>query len=378
MKIAVNTRLLLKNKLEGIGWFIHEQFSRIVNAHPEHEFYFLFDRPYDDSFIFGKNVKPVVIFPPTRHPILQYWWFEKQLPRVLKKIQPDLFISPDNYNSLALPYKNLVVIHDLNFEHFPDFLPFRDRWYFRHFVSRYAHKADKIVTVSKYSKQDLIDQYKIDEKRIDVVYNGAHELYQPVTAEQQESTRQNITGRHPYFVYVGAFNPRKNIARLLQAFDLYKDENTCATKLVLVGETMYRSKETERVLHTMRHRNDVIFTGRKEPEELKFIVGSALALTYIPLFEGFGIPVVEAFKAGTPVIASNTTSIPEVAADAAWLTDPSDVPAIAHAMKKITFDEDLRHSLINKGKERGNVFSWDNAAKEFWQSIEKVLNENKT
>ncbi|MBN2615184.1 MAG: glycosyltransferase family 4 protein [Bacteroidales bacterium] len=372
----MNTRLLLPNKLEGIGWFIHEQFSRIVADHPEHEFYFLFDRPYDNSFIFSNNVKPLVVFPPTRHPILQYWWFEIQIPRILKKIQPDLFISPDNYNSLSLPYKNLVVIHDLNFEHYPKFLPFRDRWFFRHFVPKYARKADNIVTVSQYSKQDIIHQYQIDESRIDVVYNGAHSLYQPVTKNKQELTRQNISGGNPYFVYVGAFNPRKNIARLLQAFDLYKKENTCSTKLVLVGETMYRSKETEQVLHTMSHRKDVIFTGRKEPEELRYIVGSALALTYIPLFEGFGIPVVEAFKAETPVIASGTTSIPEVAGDAALLTDPMNVPAIAHAMKKITFDEELRHSLIKKGKERGSVFSWDIAAKQFWQSIEKVLNEH--
>jgi len=377
LKIAVNTRLLLKNKLEGIGWFTYEHFSRIVRNHPEHEFYFLFDRPFDKSFVFAENVKPLVIPPPTRHPVLQYWWFEKMVPRALKKIQPDLFISPDHYNSLSSPFHNLLVIHDLNFEHFPGFLPPKDRWFLRRYVPRYAKKANQIVTVSEYSKQDIINLYGIEPDKIDVVYNGAHELYAPVDREIQKAIRQKFTEGKQYFVYVGAFNPRKNINTLLQAFDRYKEETASDTCLVMVGETMYRSKKTKQALENMRHRSSVIFTGRREPGELRNIVGSALALTYIPLFEGFGIPVVEAFKAGTPVIASNTTSIPEVAKDAACLTDPNDIPALVDAMKKITFDENFRQYLIQKGLVRGRDFSWDKAAEQFWIAIEKTINTEK-
>ncbi|MBN2638051.1 MAG: glycosyltransferase family 4 protein [Bacteroidales bacterium] len=376
MKIAVNTRLLLKNKLEGIGWFTYEHFSRIVKDHPEHEFYFLFDRPFDKSFVFAENVTPLIISPPTRHPVLQYFWFERQLPRVFKKIQPDLFISPDNYNSLKSKHKNLLVIHDLNFEHFPKFLPLKDRWFLRHFVRQYVQKANHIVTVSEYSKNDIIKQYGVEPEKIDMVYNGANKNYAPINEKEKISTREKLTKGSPYFVYVGAFNPRKNIARLLEAFDLYKKETNSDTKLVLVGETMYRSKKTEFLLNTMHHLSDVIFTGRKESAELKLIIGSALALTYIPLFEGFGIPVVEAFKSEIPVITSNTTSLPEVARNAALLVDPTNISSIVNAMKKITFDEDLRNELIEKGKERGKEFSWDHAANEFWKSIEKTLKAN--
>ena len=118
MRIAVNTRLLLKGKLEGIGWFTYESFKLIVRSHPEHEFFFIFDRKFDKEFIFSDNVTPIVVGPPARHPILHFIWYEISIPRILKKIKPDIFISPDSYLSLSSKYPDLIVIHDLNFEHF--------------------------------------------------------------------------------------------------------------------------------------------------------------------------------------------------------------------------------------------------------------------
>ena len=119
MKIAVNTRLLLKDKLEGIGWFSYETLKRITTQHPEHQFYFIFDRPFTDEFIFSYNIEPVVIGPPARHPVLWYYWFEFRLPGLLKKINPDIFLSPDGYLSLKSHFKSIAVIHDLNFIHYP-------------------------------------------------------------------------------------------------------------------------------------------------------------------------------------------------------------------------------------------------------------------
>ncbi|NNC84672.1 MAG: glycosyltransferase family 1 protein, partial [Bacteroidia bacterium] len=122
MTIAVNTRLLLKDKLEGIGWFTYQLFLRIVRQHPEHTFLFLFDRKWSKEFVFAENVIPVKINPPARHPILWHWWFNVSVPRVLKKYNVDLFVSPDGYLSLNTNVPSLQVIHDLNFEHFPNFV----------------------------------------------------------------------------------------------------------------------------------------------------------------------------------------------------------------------------------------------------------------
>lgn len=375
MKIAVNTRLLLKNRLEGIGLFIYENFKRIVRSHPEHQFYFIFDRPFDRSFLFAENVIPITVRPSARHPVMHYLWFELMLPMALKKIKPDLFISPDAYNSLASPFKNLMVIHDLNFEHYPEFMPWLDRVYYRHFSPLYAKKADQIVTVSNFTKQDIIQQYGIAPEKIDVVYNGANEQYEPLNKIRQSEIRKEFTQGNPYFIFVGALNPRKNISGLLKAFDYYKAMTKAETNLVIVGEKMFWNRDIQKTFTAMKHKSQVIFTGRMEPGKLTQLMGAALALTYVSLFEGFGIPIVEAFKAEVPVITSNVTSMPEVAGDAALLTDPFRVEDIADAMKRITFDPDLREYLIKKGKKRGKMFSWDKTAENFWVSIETVLNK---
>src|SRR3954471_1708357 len=158
MLIAVNTRLLLKDKLEGIGWFTYESLKRITKSHPEHQFLFLFDRPFAEEFIFSDNVSPIVVGPQARHPFLWYWWFEQSLPKILHKQEPDLFLSPDGF--LPLSYsspagikkcKFLPVIHDLYFEHYPQEIPFLASKFFKRYFQQYVKKANRIATVSEYS-----------------------------------------------------------------------------------------------------------------------------------------------------------------------------------------------------------------------------------
>ena len=373
MKIAVNTRLLLKNKLEGIGWFMFETLQRIVQDHPEHSFYFIFDRKYDEKFIFSDNVIPIVIGPPTRHPFLQYLWFEYSIPYTLNKIKPDIFLSPDAYNSLRSPFKSLIVIHDLNFEHYPEKMPWMVRKYYRHFTPRFANKASRIATVSEFSKNDIIEQYKIDPDKIDVVYNGVNEHYKAVNEDIKEEIRDKYTKGCDYFIYVGALIERKNLDNLFKAFDQFKKSTDHNTKLLIVGSKMWNNKELKDTFEQMQFKDDVVFTGRLETEELCKAIGSALAMTYVSYFEGFGIPILEAFSAGIPVITSNVTSMPEVAGDAAILVNPFDINDIAEAMKNITENEILREDLIQKGFERRKKFSWDQSAKNLWQSIEKTI-----
>ncbi len=375
LKIAVNTRLLLKNKLEGIGWFTYESLKRIVLSHPEHEFFFIFDRKYDKSFIFSDNVKPIVIGPQARHPILHYLWFEHSIPRILKKIKPDIFLSPDAYCSLNTKTKTLIVIHDLNFEHFPEHMPWLVRKYYRYYTPRFAKKADRIATVSGFSKNDIVEQYGISPNKIDVVFNGANENFKPVTDEVKLETKQKFTKGDDFFVFIGALNPRKNLATLFKAFDIYKSKNETRVKLIVVGEKMWWTGNIKDAYENMKHKEEVVFTGRLEPEELYKVVASAMAVAYVSIFEGFGIPIVEAWYSDTPVITSNVTAMPEIAGDAALIIDPFQVESIANAMKSITFDDGLRQRLIEKGRERRELFSWDKTAKNLWDSIEKTMNQ---
>lgn len=376
MKIAVNTRLLLKNKLEGIGWFSYESLKRIVLNHPEHSFYFIFDRPYSDEFIFANNVTPVVAGPPARHPILHYIWFEYTIPRVLKRINPDIFVSPDAYLSLSSKFIDLIVIHDLNFEHYPEHMPLLNRKYYRYFTPKFAKKASRIATVSQFSKDDIVKQYKVDANNIDVLYNGSNEFFKPINETEKVKIRKNYSFGSDYFVFVGAFNPRKNLQNIFKAFDKFKESDKNDMKFVVVGEKMYWSPEIKASYENMKFKTDVVFTGRLGANELSKVVGGATALVYASFFEGFGIPILEAFNAEVPVITSNVTSMPEIAGDAALLVNPFDIEDIASALQKITVDKEFAVTLTNRGRIRSKEFSWEKTADNLWQSILKTIENN--
>ena len=373
MNIAVNTRLLIKNKLEGIGWFTYESLKLITTQHPEHHFYFIFDRPYDPEFIFSSNITPVILYPQARHPLLFWLWFECRLPRLLRKLNADLFLSPDGYLSLKATTKSLAVFHDLNFEHYPKDLPFSFRFYYRHFFPKFAKKAVRIATVSEYSKKDIINLYGKPAQQIDVVYDGANELYAPLTPEMITETRNKYTSGFPYFIFIGSLHPRKNLVNLFRAYDQFREHYKGDVKLLIVGAKKWWTQEISAAFREMKYSKDVAFSGRLNAAELAQVLGASLALTYVSYFEGFGIPIVEAFRCGVPVITSNVTSMPEVAGDAAVLVDPFNTDAIASAMKQVAEDENFRNEIIRKGFARKDEFTWQRTADLLWESIEKAI-----
>lgn len=373
MRIAVNTRLLIKDRLEGLGRFTYETLSLITRAYPEHEFFFLFDRAFDANFVFANNVTPIVVNPPARHPVLWHVWFEMSLPKVLKKINPDLFLSPDGFLSLRADVLSLPVIHDLNFVYNPDHLARSHSWFYNRYFCKYAAKAERIATVSSFSKADIVQQYGIDASKIDVVYNGVSERFKPLANAKKATVQNKWAQANPYFIYVGAIHQRKNMERMLAAYDLFRSTTSKPHSFVLVGNKKWWTPEMQQALDTMKFKHEVIFTGRVSDEDLNDLMGAALANVYVSTFEGFGIPIIEAFQSGVPVIASNVTSMPEIANDAALLVDPYSVRSIADAMGALANSEEQRHTLIEKGFARASYFTWQQTANLLWSSIEKAV-----
>jgi len=373
VRIAVNTQHLLKDKLEGIGWFAHESLSRIVKAHPEHEFIFIFDRTWDDLFLYGENVIPVSTRIPSRHPFLWFWHYEMDVPRILKKYKPDLFFSPDGWISLATSIPTVDTIHDINFIHRPGDLPFLVRNYYNYYFPKFAHRAKRIITVSEFSKSDLVKTFRLDPSKIDVAYNGCNELYCGISSEVKASVQRRFTGGLPYFIHVGSQNPRKNILGLLDAFELFRRSGKTPYKLMLAGESMWRESSVEKKLEGMQFKDDVVFTGRISTEVMQLVLSSSEALVMPSFFEGFGIPVVEAMYCDVPVICSNVTSLPEVAGKAAYLVDPFNIQSIVDALVEVSTDEKLREKLIAEGQVQRQKFSWDHTASAVWSTIEKAL-----
>ena len=375
MKIAVNTRLLVP-KLEGIGWFEYESLRRIESQHPEHTFYFIFDRDYDERFLFSENVKPVLTFPPCRHhPWFWYVYFEYSIPYVLRKLKPDLFLSPDGWMPLRTDVPQVTVIHDINFVHHPEFFSSSFQKYFANYFPKFADKAVRIATVSEFSKQDIHQTYGIDTDKIDVVYNGSNELFRPLTELEKSRIQIQYAQGKDYFLFVSAINKRKNLPNIIRAFDRYKEQSGSDVKFLIVGGRAGKQEELDEVLAQMKHVQDVRFLGHLPAKELALVAGAAIALAYASLFEGFGIPIVEAFNAETAVITSNTSSMPEVAGDAALLVDPLSVEQISDAMAKLAEDRSLRMELIEKGRSQRQKFSWDQTAHKLWQCVEKAMEQ---
>lgn len=374
MRIAVNVRLLLPGKLEGIGWFTYESLKRITQQHPEHEFLFLFDRPFDDKFIFADNITPLIVPPPTRHPVLWYIWFEWQLPRIVRKHKVDLLLLPDAFGSLRSKVPFVTVIHDINFEHYPKDLAFAHSWFYRKYTRKYAHAARRIGTVSEASKKDMVDTYKVSAAKIDVVYNGVNELYRPLPAAAIDQTRTEYSEGVPYFLFIGSLHPRKNLARLFAAYARFREEGGPAVKLLIVGVPKWWTGDMRAAYEKMAFREEVVFLGHLEPEQLQRVIASALAMVYVSYFEGFGIPILEGFQSDVPVLTSNCSSMPEVAGDAAHLVDPFSVDDIARGLKELAENEDLRQQLIEKGRVRRQDFGWQQTADNLWNCLQNALN----
>lgn len=358
--------------MDGIGWFAYNTLKKITQDNPNIEFHFFFDSFIDSSLLFSENIIPHTLFPPAKHALLNIIWFELSVKALLQKINPSLFLSPDGILCLGWNGMQYGVIHDLNFVHMPEVLKYSNRKYYNHFFPKYAKKATRIGTVSAFSKTDIHETFGVPEKKIDILYNGINHHFKPVDDITIKNTEKKYTNGKPYLVFAGTLSPRKNILGLLKSFEILKKTNKNIA-LVIAGGNMYKTKELFNYHRNMSSKDDVIFTGRVNDAEMNNIIASAKAMVFIPFFEGFGIPPIEAMQCNVPVIASNVTSIPEIVGNAAILVNPLKTENIAEAMKTILEDTSLRNRLIANGNIRKSLFSWDKTADLLWQGILEIL-----
>ena len=373
-RIALNARLLIPGKLEGTGKFTHQCYKRLISSRQKDKFLLIFDRTPPEEFDYGENVETVCLLPPARRPWLFDIWFDYAITRKLKNWNADLFVSTDGYISRRTSVPQLNIIHDINFEHNPQWLPPRYARHFRKRFPEYARLATKLCTVSNYSKADISKCYGLVEDRITVIPNAPDSMFTQIDESSKEVARDQFCGGKPYIVFVGSLHPRKNILRLLLAFDAFKSETKSSNKLLIVGAKMWWNNDLKKCFENLTHKGDIIFTGRKSPEELNQLYSSALALCYVPYFEGFGMPIIEAMKCACPVITSNVSAMPEVAGDAALLVNPFEIKEITDAMTKLNTNSELRAELSSRGQIHSQHFNWNTTAIALWESIEKVKN----
>ena len=355
--------------LEGYGYFLYETFRRIVKNHPEHEFLFIFDRPFDQRFAVEPAVKTIVTGPPARHPLLWKLWYDVKIPAVLRKYKADIFVSTDGFCSLRTKIPQCLVVHDLAFLHFPAFMKRSHLFFYKRYTPKFLEKAKSVATVSEFSKRDIMMQYKTEADKITVVYSAAKEIFQPLSDDEKQIIKNKYTGGREYLVYAGAIHPRKNLVQLLKAFSVFKKRQQTTMKLLLAGRLAWKYEAFTENLKKYKYRDDVLLTGYLEEKEMRKLIGGAYMLVYPSLWEGFGVPVLEAMRCEVPVITSAGSAMQEIAKDAALYADPGNYRDIAEKIMILYKDEKLRNEIIQKGKKVSAAYSWEKTADLLWQSI---------
>ena len=369
MRIAVNARTLIPHRMEGVARFAWETTKRMILSHPEDQFYLFFDRPFDDQFIIAPNVTGIILRPQARHPILWNIWFDYSVIRAIKKYSIEVFYSPDGFSykkKLDEKIGSLIVTHDLAYLYYPDTIMKSHLPYYQKNVPIFHEISDHIITVSESTKQDIIANFGIEASKITVAYNALMKV------SHFEKTPR-IEGK--YFLYLGSIHPRKNIKRLLASYELFRKNQVHSEdsiKLVIAGRRAFKKENLEEYLDRMEYKNEVIFTGAVDEETKWNLLHFAHIFVYISLFEGFGIPLLEAMEMGIPVISSKEGALSEIGGNAIFQVDPLEIESIVEGMEKLWDNKTLRQNLITNGKHRVQDFSWDESAHKIYAEIKNI------
>jgi len=282
----------------------------------------------------------------------------------------DIFFSP-HFLPVAVSRncKRIITFHDLSFEHHPQFFSFsRKLWHFLTFPKFQAKKADKIIADSFSTKEDLIKIYKINSDKIEVIPLGISESFKSVDKHnpQLEKVREKYGLPKNFILYFGTIEPRKNLILLIKAFEALKKEavGIADLKLVIAGARGWLYKNIFQVVESSKFKQDIIFTGIIDDCDKLYLYNLASLFVYPSFFEGFGFPPLEAMACGVPTIVSNSSSLPEVARDAAIMIDPYNIDELVFAIREVVTDENLRKDLIKKGLGQAKKFNWNKTAKQ--------------
>jgi glycosyltransferase involved in cell wall biosynthesis len=372
MRIAINARFAGYKKKEGYAQFIIGLVKSMVQQNPKDHFLCIYDDKKSVPFLEAPNLRFQSRAPCARHLLSWKFWYDVSLPALAKQFKADCLISPDGFCSLTTSIPQILAIHDLAFLHYPKGIRRAYAAYYSFFTPRWIDKAAHIITVSEFSKADIIKHYPMAKNKISVIFNAADERFSPTDDTSQDLIKQRYTEGKSYFLYVGAIHPRKNLINLLKGFSWFKKRFQSNMKLVLVGRMAWKNEAFSKQLENYKYRDDVVLTGYIDDLSLQELIGGAYALVYPSSWEGFGLPVVEAMQSGVPVIVANNSALPEIAGDAGLCVEPNNPESWGQAMGLLYKDEIYRSQLIEKGLIRAKTFSWANSAHQLKEIMNKL------
>jgi glycosyltransferase involved in cell wall biosynthesis len=367
MRIAIDARKL---RDFGIGTYIRNILTELSRLDRESE-YLVLCRPddIDSGDVLGRNFRMV---PETAAPYSVAEQFK--IPLSLARERVRLVHEPHYVLPPLVQCRSVVTIHDCIHLMFPEYLPNRLAYYYaKGSMWTASKKADRILTVSEASKRDILRFFDVTPDKVVVIHNAIDERFlTPADAERMELVRQRYQLDHPFVLYVGNIKPHKNIERLIAAFGRARGQCSDDLKLIIIGDEISKYPALRQSVHKHKLDKHVRFLGFQPMETLAAFYRLARAFVFPSLYEGFGLPPLEAMACGAPVVTSNVSSLPEVAGGAALLVDPYDEDSIANGIIRAVTDETLRAELIEKGKQRARTFSWKQSVKKIHEIYMQV------
>jgi glycosyltransferase involved in cell wall biosynthesis len=354
VRIAIDARKLHDF---GIGTYIRNLLRHLARIDPETE-YVLLCQAADMRIAqtLGSNFR-TVLEPSDNYSVSE----QIHVPWVLRREKPDVYHAPHYVLPVAVRCRSVVTIHDCIHLMFPQYLPNRAAYaYARGAMWSAARQSDRILTVSEASKRDILHFFNVPPEKISVVYNAIDERFwvEP-PAEEVERVRQRFQLHQRFVLYAGTIKPHKNLVRLIEAFAQLRTGPFEELKLLIIGDEISKLPALRRAVHSHKLHKHVRFLGFLPDDTLAALYRLADLFVFPSLYEGFGLPPLEAMASGTPVVTSNVSSLPEVAGDAAVLVDPYDVASIVDGMQRVLGDPALASDLRRKGLERARDFSWE-------------------
>ncbi|MBI9043702.1 MAG: glycosyltransferase family 4 protein [Anaerolineaceae bacterium] len=364
MRIGISTRGLNKGSY-AIRTIIYHLSTQIIELSAgQHEVFLYFNDPEHED-LFNDSVQKRTCRIQNR-----FLWDQVWLPAAVKKDQIDIILFMKGTMPLLLPTNAAIIFHDLGYFH-DELSAYRknETIYMKIMMRQAARLSKHIFADSKFTHDEAIEFFKLNPSKINVCYLDCSPLYQPVSENSRiEEVRERYNLPEHFIFFPTSLSPRKNIPRTLEALNTVKDQ--ILQDIVLTGGQAWRVKELIKDIHSGFY-DRVHLLGHIPDEDLPVIYSMADFTLYPSLLEGFGMPILEAFRCGSPILTSNITSMPELAGDAAYLVDPYDVEQIAEGIKHLATNTDLRRSLILKGREQQKLFSWEKAAREILAVLTK-------
>lgn len=380
MKIGFDAKRALLNH-SGLGNYSRTLIKSFYQSYPENQYY-LFTPKTTENYLDELASANSEIITPSNFLDKNFhsYWRSYKLADTSKNLSLDIYHGLSHELPVGIErtgIKTIVTIHDLIFERFPDHYPYLDRISYRKKIQYACAIADCVVAISEQTKKDLIDYYKVDAEKIQVIYQGCDNVFGQANDERHEYyVRNKYNLPSHYILHVGSYNKRKNHIKLLEAYKLIKEQTD--TKLVLVGSGGSQEQEVRKYIHKNNLLNNVVLIQKVNNKDLSYIYKSASMLVYNSLFEGFGIPILEAFASRIPVITSEGSCFKEVGDNACIYVDSSDEKVLSQDIMSVLEDRTLRESLINNGTNRNNYFKKEAIAKQYMAIYLELLKNTAT